>query len=110
MCHYCGCRAMPLIRDYVAEHERASDLGDHAIRAIDQGDLGAAGESIETMAMLAGSDPNGGLFAYSRSTTQTLISVYAMRMAAVFTLSVSTVGLRTSGLPRWVSTSAIWWR
>ena len=26
-----------------------------------------------------------------------------MRMAAVFTLSVSTVGLRTSGLPRWVS-------
>jgi hypothetical protein len=32
-----------------------------------------------------------------------LISVYAMRIAAVFTLSVSTVGLRTSGLPRWVS-------
>ena len=27
----------------------------------------------------------------------------AMRMAAVFTLSVSTVGLRTSALPRWVS-------
>jgi hypothetical protein len=36
---------MPLIRDYVAEHERASDLGDRAIRAIDQGDLGAAGTS-----------------------------------------------------------------
>ena len=41
---------MPLIRDYVAEHERASDLGDHAIRAIDQGDHGAAGEFIEAMA------------------------------------------------------------
>jgi uncharacterized membrane protein YdbT with pleckstrin-like domain len=26
-----------------------------------------------------------------------------MRMAAVFTISVSTVGIRTSGLPRWVS-------
>jgi hypothetical protein len=26
-----------------------------------------------------------------------------MRMAAVFTISVSTVGLRTSALPRWVS-------
>jgi hypothetical protein len=26
-----------------------------------------------------------------------------MRMAAVFTISVSTVGLRTAGLPRWVS-------
>ena len=40
---------------------------------------------------------------YGRGSTQALISVYAMRMAAVFTLSVSTVGLRTSGLPRWVS-------
>ena len=26
-----------------------------------------------------------------------------MRMAAVFTLSVSTLGLRTAALPRWVS-------
>ena len=59
--------------------------------------------STSLLAMLAGSDPNANLFAYGRSNTQTLISVYAMRMAAVFTLSVSTVGLRTSGLPRWVS-------
>jgi hypothetical protein len=59
--------------------------------------------STSLLTMLAGSDPNADLFAYGRSTTQTLISVYAMRMAAVFTLSVSTVGLRTSGLPRWVS-------
>ena len=55
------------------------------------------------LAMLAGPNPNADLFAYSRSNAQTLISVYAMRMAAVFTLSVSTVGLRTSGLPRWAS-------
>ena len=59
--------------------------------------------STSLLTMLAGADPNADLFAYGRSTTQTLISVYAMRMAAVFTLSVSTVGLRTSGLPRWVS-------
>jgi hypothetical protein len=59
--------------------------------------------STSLLAMLAGSDPNADLFAYGRSTTQTLISVYAMRMAAVFTISVSTVGLRTSRLPRWVS-------
>jgi hypothetical protein len=59
--------------------------------------------STSLLGMLAGSTPNADLFAYGRSTTQTLISVYAMRMAAVFTLSVSTVGLRTSGLPRWVS-------
>jgi hypothetical protein len=58
--------------------------------------------STSLLTMLAGSDPNTELFAYGRSTTQTLISVYAMRMAAVFTLSVSTVGLRTSAMPRWV--------
>jgi hypothetical protein len=55
------------------------------------------------LAMLAGPNPKADLFAYGRSSTQALISVYAMRMAAVFTLSVSTVGLRTSALPRWVS-------
>jgi hypothetical protein len=59
--------------------------------------------STSLLAMFDGSDPNAQLFAFGRSNTQTLISVYAMRMAAVFTLSVSTVGLRTSGLPRWVS-------
>jgi hypothetical protein len=55
------------------------------------------------LAMFAGSSVNADLFAYGRNTTQTLISVYAMRMAAVFTISVSTVGLRASAMPRWVS-------
>jgi hypothetical protein len=59
--------------------------------------------STSLLAMLAGSSPNADIYASGRSTTQTLISVYAMRMAAVFTLSVSTVGLRTSAIPRWVS-------
>jgi hypothetical protein len=59
--------------------------------------------STSLLSMLAGPDPDADLFAYGRSSTQTLISVYAMRMAAVFTLSVSTVGIRTSGLPRWIS-------
>ena len=59
--------------------------------------------STSLLEMLAGPNPNAELFAYGRSSTQELISVYAMRMAAVFILSVSTVGLRTSGLPRWVS-------
>jgi hypothetical protein len=66
-----------------------------------------AGNATSVLTMLAGPNPNADLFAYGRSNAQTLISVYAMRMAAVFTLSVSTVGLRTSGL-RSVSTSAIW--
>ena len=59
--------------------------------------------STSLLTMVTGSTANTELFAFGRSTTQTLISVYAMRMAAVFTLSVSTVGLRTSALPRWVS-------
>jgi hypothetical protein len=62
-----------------------------------------AATSTSLMAMLAASNPDDDLYAFGRSTTQTLISVYGMRMAAVFTISVSTVGLRTSGLPRWVS-------
>jgi hypothetical protein len=59
--------------------------------------------STSLMEMLAESTPNADLFTFGRSNTQTLLSVYAMRMAAVFTLSVSTAGLRTSALPRWVS-------
>jgi hypothetical protein len=55
------------------------------------------------LTMLTESSPNADLFAFGRSNAQTLISVYAMRMAAVFTLSVSTVGIRTSAVPRWVS-------
>ena len=59
--------------------------------------------SASLMQMLAGSNVNTDVFAYGRSTTQGLMSVYAMRMAAVFTLSVSTAGLRTRAFPRWVS-------
>ena len=43
------------------------------------------------------------LWDYGRDATRTLVSVYAMRMAAVFTLSVSTLAMRTGALPRWVA-------
>ena len=49
MCHYCGCRDMPLLRDYVAEHERAVNLGGAAVRALDRGDSGRAGELLAAM-------------------------------------------------------------
>ncbi len=55
------------------------------------------------MIMLAGPDVDPNAWSVGIGTTHTLVSVYAMRMAAVFTLSVSTVGLRTQALPRWVS-------
>jgi hypothetical protein len=54
------------------------------------------------MELVARTDPDAVMWAYGRESTQVLVSVYAMRMAAVFTLSVSTVGLRTGALPRWV--------
>ena len=55
------------------------------------------------MELLAEGNVNPDVYAFGRGSTQTLISVYAMRMAAVFTLSVSTVGLRTAAVPRWVA-------
>ena len=55
------------------------------------------------MVMLSGAQADTNIWNFGIATTQTLVSVYAMRMAAVFTLSVSTVGLRTSAFPRWVS-------
>jgi hypothetical protein len=62
-----------------------------------------AATSASLMAMLTTAEVNADVFAYGRETAQGLFSVYAMRMAAVFTISVSTVGIRTAGLPRWVS-------
>ena len=59
--------------------------------------------SASLMTMLAGPHPDPGLWEYGRENTQVLVSVYAMRMAAVFTLSVSTAGLRTAAFPQWVS-------
>ena len=59
--------------------------------------------SASLLALVAEANPNADVFAYGRDVSQGLFSVYAMRMAAVFTISVSTVGIRTSGLPRWVS-------
>ena len=50
MCHYCGCREMPLLRDYIAEHERATNSGGEAVRAIDRGDLGRARHLLAEMA------------------------------------------------------------
>jgi Hemerythrin HHE cation binding domain len=50
MCHYCGCREMPLLRDYIAEHERATNFGGDAVRAIDRGDLRRACHLLGEMA------------------------------------------------------------
>jgi len=46
MCFYCGCRELPLIREFVTEHERATDLADAAGAALEQGDLAEAAELL----------------------------------------------------------------
>jgi len=50
MCHYCGCRDMPLLRDYIAEHERAVNLGGAAVRALDRGEQDKARALLASMA------------------------------------------------------------
>lgn len=50
MCQYCGCRDMPLIRDYIAEHAHVLNLGGEAVRAIDRGDLDSARRLLAEMA------------------------------------------------------------
>lgn len=57
--------------------------------------------SLITLLDRPGSDTQ--IWLFGRDFTQSLISVYAMRMAAVFTLSVSTLGLRVAAFPRWVA-------
>jgi hemerythrin-like domain-containing protein len=56
---------MPLIRDYIAEHERATDLAGDAVRALDRGDLDTAREFLAGMEAVLSSHWQGeenGLF------------------------------------------------
>lgn len=41
---------MPLLRDYVAEHERATNYGGEGVRALDRGEHGRAREPLIAMA------------------------------------------------------------
>ncbi|BBZ04832.1 hemerythrin [Mycolicibacterium chitae] len=50
MCQYCGCRDIPLLRDYIAEHERVINHGGAAISAFDAGDYPRARTELAAMA------------------------------------------------------------
>ena len=50
MCHYCGCREIPLLRDYIAEHERAMNHGGDAVRALDRAEHDRARRLLAAMA------------------------------------------------------------
>lgn len=49
MCHYCGCRQIPLIRDYIAEHEHVLDLGERALEEMGRGALDDAQATVDRM-------------------------------------------------------------
>ena len=49
MCHYCGCRQIPLIRDYIAEHEHVLDLGERALEEMGRGELDDAQATVDQM-------------------------------------------------------------
>ncbi|MFG3281899.1 hemerythrin domain-containing protein [Streptomyces sp. NPDC048111] len=50
MCHYCGCREIPLIKEFIAEHERVTDAAGDAQRALAAGDTARARELVAFMA------------------------------------------------------------
>jgi hypothetical protein len=47
--------------------------------------------------------PSAGVWTFGRRVTHTLFNVYAMRMAAVFTLSTTTIASRLGLAPRWLT-------
>ena len=49
VCHYCGCRQIPLIRDYIAEHELALALGARALEEAGRGALADAQATVAEM-------------------------------------------------------------
>jgi len=50
----------------------------------------------------SGAQPGPDVLALGRQVTTLLLHLYAMRMAAVFTLSTATITLRTRVVPRWI--------
>ena len=60
-----------------------------------------AAETVADQALAAAGDSSG----FGRHVSALVLHVYGMRMAAVFTISTATVGLRTGAVPRWLGIS-----
>jgi hypothetical protein len=57
---------------------------------------------IDTAVDAANGDGVGPVWPFGRQTAGTLVTVYGMRMAAVFTLSATTLASRLQVVPRWL--------
>jgi hypothetical protein len=62
----------------------------------------AVSDGIVTAAT-SGGPPHPDVIESSRSMSSTLLNVYAMRMAAVFTIATASITLRTQAIPRWIA-------
>jgi len=65
--------------------------------------LFATGAIAGGVVLAAGEHPIPGVWAFGRRVSFTLLTVYAMRMAAVFTISTTTIATRLGLAPRWLS-------
>ncbi len=62
----------------------------------------AFGGGLIAIAAKTGASPGADTVAVGRGVTAILLRVYALRMAAVFTISTATIALRTGVIPRWI--------
>ncbi|MFJ9638849.1 hemerythrin domain-containing protein [Streptomyces sp. NPDC101178] len=105
MCHYCGCREIPLIREFIAEHESVTDLAGAAVRALASGDRERARALVERVAVELRAHWAGeerGLFAVMRENEEYTAYVDALaaehRELAVFldALDLDSAGQRAA--------------
>jgi len=69
VCYYCGCRDMPLIREFIAEHEAVTDLAAEAAQALRERDVERCDMLLARLAELLEAHWRGeedGLFAAMR--------------------------------------------
>jgi hypothetical protein len=62
-----------------------------------------AGSLLSTWGAIRGTLVDSGVYRFARTASFQLVNVYAMRMAAVFMISTSTIALRTGIFPRWTA-------
>jgi len=65
VCHYCGCREIPLIKEFIAEHEAVTDPAGEAIRHLVVGEADTAQAMLPALAERSRSHGKGeeeGLF------------------------------------------------
>ena len=63
----------------------------------------AAGSLVATYGIVADEMIDSGVYTYGRDIVYQISNVYTIRMAAVFMISLGTVGIRTKALPLWLN-------